>query len=126
MPFFYGHSFGIINPEYDPFNPDIKLSSYDSETRRRSARVGQDYTERKSYNFQNVRKERGAGKTAHFFDISNWTAGYSYSENLHRDFNTNYDRTKQWRGSLAYSYTFTTKPFEPFKKVKSLQKSPYK
>lgn len=123
IPFFYGYSFGIINPEYDPFNPDIKLSSYNSETRRKVARIAQDYTQRKSYNFQGVRKERAAGKKAHFFDISNWTLGYGFSETFHRDFNTNYDRTKQWKASLAYGYTFDTKPFEPFKKVKFIQKN---
>lgn len=123
LPFFYGYSFGIINPEYDPFNPDIKLSSYNSESRRQVARIAQDYTQRKSYNFQGVRKERAAGKKAHFFDIANWTLGYGYSETFHRDFNTNYDRTKQWKASLAYGYTFSNKPFEPFKKVKFIQKN---
>lgn len=123
VPFFYGYSLGIINPEYDPFNPDIKLSSYEAGQRKSIARVAQDYTERKSYNFQGVRKERAAGKKAHFYDVSNWMAGYGYSESLHRDFNTNYDRTKQWKGSLAYAYTFDNKPFEPFKKNKKMQKS---
>ena len=125
LPFFYSYSVGVINPEYDPFNPDIKLSAYDRESRQQVARIAQDFTERRSYNFQGVRKERGAGKKAHFFDISNWTLGYGYSENFRRDFNTNYDRTKQWKGNLAYSYTFENKPLEPFKKVKWMQKSPW-
>ena len=124
LPFFYGRSLGIINPEYDPFNPDIKLRSYDSETRRAVAKIAQDYTERKSYNFQGVRINKTGSKT-HFYDISNWTFGYGYSENLHRDFNTNYDRTKQWKGNVAYAYTFTAKPFEPFKDVKFMKKSPW-
>lgn len=123
VPFFYGYSLGIINPEYDPFNPDIKLSSYDGANRRRVAAIAQDFTERKSYNFQGVRKERAAGTKDHFYNISNWTAGYGYSESMHRDFNTNYDRNKQWKGSLAYAYTFSNKPFEPFSKIKGLQKS---
>lgn len=123
LPFFYGYSFGIINPEYDPFNPDIKLSSYNSETRKQVSRIAQDYTQRKSYNFQGVRKERAAGKKAHFYDVSNWTLGFGFSETFHRDFNTNYDRTKQWKASLAYGYTFDNKPLEPFKKVKFIQKN---
>ena len=32
LPFFYGYSLNVINPEYDPFNPDIKLSDYDLAT----------------------------------------------------------------------------------------------
>lgn len=123
VPFFYGYSVGVINPEYDPFNPDIKLKDYDAATRRERARLGQDFTERRSYNFQGVRKERAAGRTAHFFDVSNWTASYSYSESLHRDFNTNYDRTKTWKAGLNYAYSFSSKPFEPFKKTEFMQKS---
>lgn len=123
LPFFYGYSLGIINPEYDPFNPDVKLADYDLATRKERAKAGQDFTERKSYNFTNVRKEAKAGAKAHFWRISNWSASYAYSENMRRDFNTNYDRTKTWNGGLNYNYSFAAKPFEPFKKVKFVQKS---
>jgi cell surface protein SprA len=117
LPFFYGYSLGIINPEYDPFNPDVRLSSYDLDKRKERARAGQDFTERKSYNFTNVRKEVKAGAKPHFWRISNWSSSYAYSENMRRDFNTNYDRTKTWTGGLNYNYSFTAKPIEPFKKV---------
>jgi cell surface protein SprA len=123
LPFFYGYSLGIINPEYDPFNPDVKLSDYDVATRKERAKAGQDFTERKSYNFTNVRKEAKAGATAHFWRISNWSANYAFSENMRRDFNTNYDKTKTWNGGLNYNYSFAAKPFEPFKKMKFVQKS---
>lgn len=123
LPFFYGYSLGIINPEYDPYNPDIKLRGYDKDVRKQYIREGQDFTERRSYNFQGIRKERPAGKTAHFFDFANWTGNYGYSETTHRDFNTKYDRTKIWKGGVAYAYTFTTPSIEPFKKIKFLQKS---
>ncbi len=123
LPFFYGYSLGIINPEYDPFNPDVRLSSYDLDKRKERARAGQDFTERKSYNFTNVRKEVKAGAKPHFWRISNWSTSYAYSENMRRDFNTNYDRTKTWTGGLNYNYSFTAKPIEPFKKVKFVQKS---
>lgn len=123
LPFFYGYSVGVINPEYDPFNPDIRLSEYDGATRRERARAGQDYTERKSYNFTNVRKEKSATATARVWNVSNFSANYAYSESTHRDFNLEYDRTKIWRGGLNYAYSFTTKPYEPFKKVKFMEKS---
>ena len=124
LPFFYAYSLGIINPEYDPFNPDVRLKEYtDPDVRKERSRLGQDFTERKSYNFTNVRKEIKAGATARMWRISNWSANYSYSENLNRDFNTNYDRTKTWNGGLNYNYSFTAKPFMPFKKAKILRKS---
>ncbi len=123
LPFFYGYSLGLINPEYDPFNPDIKLADYDPATRKQRAKMGQDFTERRSYNFTNVRKESKAGAKAHFYRISNWSVSYAYSENLKRDFNINYDKTKTWTGALNYNYTFTGKAIEPFKKWKPVQKS---
>ena len=123
LPFFYGYSLSIINPEYDPFNPDIKLADYDIATRKERAKLGQDFNERKSYNFTNVRKEAKAGAKPAFWRVSNWSASYAYSENLKRDFNTNYDRTKNYTGALNYNYTFAGKPIEPFKKWKPVQKS---
>jgi|TARA_R110000737_G_scaffold61221_1_gene88282 cell surface protein SprA len=125
LPFFYGYSRGVINPEYDPFNPDVRLKDYDLTERKEKARLGQDFTERKSYNFTNVRKELKAGAKPTIFSISNWSAGYSYSELLQRDFNITYDRTKTWSGNLNYAYSFNSKPIEPFKKVKFMSKSKY-
>lgn len=124
LPFFYAYSLGIVNPEYDPFNPDIKLSDYDDlAERRRRAQAGQDFAERRSYNFTNVRKEMKAGATNRFWRISNWSASYAYTQNYLRDFNTRYDITKTWTGGLAYNYSFNTKPIMPFKDVKFLKKS---
>jgi len=123
LPFFYGYSRNVINPEYDPFSPDIKLADYDLATRRERARLGQDFNERRSFNFTNVRKEAKAGAKPAFWRIANWSASYSYAENLKRDFNTNYDRTKNYTSALNYNYTFAGKAFEPFKKWKPVQKS---
>ena len=67
LPFFYGYALGIINPEYDPFNPDIKWKDYDAATRKERAKMGQDFTARKSYNFTNVRKELKAGAKPRFW-----------------------------------------------------------
>lgn len=125
MPFFYSYSVGVINPEYDPFNPDVRLADYDSETRKERARLGQDYTERRAYNFTGVRKELKAGADNHFWRLSNWAYSYAYSENLRRDFNTNYDRTQTWTSGLNYNYSFNAKPIMPFKKIKFMQKSPW-
>jgi len=123
LPFFFGYSLGIVNPEFDPYNPDIKLSDYGSSERKEKSRAGQDFRERKSYNFTNVRKQLAPGAKPGFYRISNWNASFGFSEDMHRDFNINYDRTKTWTGNLNYNYSFQAKPFEPFKNVKALQKS---
>lgn len=117
LPFFFGYSVGIINPEYDPYNPDIKLSEYEKSERRRRAKEGQDFQERISYNFTNVRKQLAPGAKPAFWRLANWSASYAYSEDLKRDFNIKYDRTKLWTGNLTYNYSFQAKPWEPFKNV---------
>jgi cell surface protein SprA len=123
LPFYYGYSLGIINPEYDPFNPDIKLNDYPLDQKLKNARLGQDFTERRSYNFSNIKKEANPDSKPHFWNISNFAVSYGYNEIFKRDFNTEYDRTKSWKGNLTYSYSFTAKPIEPFKKIKFMQKS---
>jgi cell surface protein SprA len=123
LPFFYGYSLGIINPEYDPFNPDIKLADYDAATKKERAKLGQDFTSRKSFNFTNVRKEAKAGAKPAFWRVSNWSATYAKSENLKRDFNITQDLTRTWTGGLNYNYTFPGKAIEPFKKWKAIEKS---
>ena len=123
LPFFYGYSLGVVNPEYDPFNPDLKLADYDFATRKEKAKAGQEFNERRSFNFTNVRKEAKAGAKPHFWNISNLSATYAFSENLKRDFNINFDRTKTWTGALNYNFTFPGKAIEPFKKWKPVEKS---
>ena len=125
LPFYYGYSIGLINPEYDPFNPDIKLSNYDIATRKERMRLGQDFTERRSYNFTNVRKEAKAGTKPQFWSVSNWSATYAFAENIKRDFNIKSDMTRTWTGALNYNYTFAGKPWEPFKKWQPAQKNPW-
>lgn len=117
LPLFFGYTMGIVNPEFDPYNPDVQLRDYTREERRRRQREGQTFQERKSINFTNVRKALPAGAKPQFWRIANWSATFAYSEDLSRNFNINYDRTKLWTGNLNYNYTFQAKPWEPLKKV---------
>ncbi|MEX2484963.1 MAG: cell surface protein SprA [Brumimicrobium sp.] len=123
IPFLYTYSVGTINPRFDPYNPDVELSSYDVEERRKRLKDGQDFNQRQSFNFTNVRKARKPGAKARIYDISNFALNYSYSEDLHRDFRTNYDRTTIWKGGLNYVYSGSPKLVEPFKNVKFMRKS---
>jgi cell surface protein SprA len=123
MPFFWAYSIASIRPEFDPFNPDIKLSEYTGVDRRERQRLGTNSLMRRGYNFNNVRRERGGGKTPHFYDIENWSANYGFTEDLHRDFNLEYDRTRIWKGGLNYNFNATPKYWEPLKDVAFFGKS---
>jgi len=123
MPFFWAYSVESIRPEFDPFNPDIKLTEYTGVDRRERQRLGTNSLMRRGYNFNNVRRERGASAKPHFYDIENWAASFGFTEDLHRDFNIEYDRTRIWKGGLNYNFNATPVYWEPFKDVKLFQKS---
>lgn len=124
IPFLYTYSVGTVNPQYDPYNPDVELSSYDDDAdRRRRLKDGQDFTERQSYNFTNVRRQKKPGSKSMPWDISNFALNYGYSEDLHRDFTTSYDRTRIWKGGMNYVYNGNPTLWEPFKNSKMMKKS---
>lgn len=123
IPFLYTYSVGAVRPMYDPYNPDIELSSYDGEERKQKLKDGSEFNRRKSFNFTNVRKQRKPGADANIWDISNFSLNFAYSEDLNRDFNTNYDRTKIWKGGVNYVYNGSPTLWEPFKNSKFMRKS---
>lgn len=123
IPFLYTYSIGTITPKYDPYNPDIELTQYDRSVQKEKKRAGQVYDELESFNFTNVRIRKKPGAKSHIWSPSNLALNYSYSEQLHRDFNTNYDRTKIWKGGFNYTYNGSPKLWKPFENVKWMRKS---
>ena len=115
-------------PEYDPYDLDIrlkdKINNADSQTEKDSIRtLAQDVLDIKTINLTNVRKERtGDGKPMPW-DISNFSASYSYTETERRDPLIALDEEKQHTGSLNYSFSRKVKYIEPLKglKAKSLK-----
>lgn len=129
VPMFVGYSQTVSNPQFAPEEPDTPMDIYldDREPEERDSlkRISQTFTERRSINFTNVRKEKTGDGKARFYDVSNLSGTYAYSETNYRDFNTEYDFTKNYRGGLAYSYSSSPKNYEPFKKVKLIRNSKY-
>ncbi|UKN00888.1 cell surface protein SprA [Paracrocinitomix mangrovi] len=125
LPFYYGYSAAAIDPQFDLLAPDIRLEDLDPNQKAERLKISRDLTLRKSYNFTNVRRERPSGKEVHIWDPENWTATYSYNELYRRDLNTEYDRTRTWRGNLSYLYSKKPITWEPFKNVKAFRKSPW-
>ncbi|MBD3636163.1 MAG: cell surface protein SprA [Crocinitomicaceae bacterium] len=123
VPFYFGYSAAAIDPQFDLLAPDIRLSELPINERQERAKLSRDLTVRKAYNFTNVRRERPSGKEVHFWDLENFSATYSYNELYRRDINTQYDRTKTWRGALTYVYSKKPFEWEPFKNVKALRRS---
>lgn len=128
VPMYLGFSEQVINPQYDPLNPDIE---WDDATRsltreQRKARLKElrTYTRRRSINLTNVRKEPSPGRAReYFFDISNFSLSYAYSDQEFHDVNTQYENTRTYRGSLAYQHNPKPRPVKPFENVAFIGKS---
>ena len=120
VPMFVGYSNNTSTPQFAPEEPDTPMEVYlnerTNEERDSLNDISQQVTERKSLNFTNVRKEKTSEGKSRFYDVSNLSATYAYTEIRYRDFNTEYDYTKNYRGGIAYSFSNSAKPIEPFKK----------
>lgn len=125
LPFNYAISEELITPEYDPSNPDLKLSyiksgANSSAEAEEAEKRALDYTKRKSINFIGISKDRNPEKKKHIYDVENLTLSHSYNEVKHHDFEIESMLEQQVRTSLDYTYSFETKNIEPFKKVNFL------
>tara|TARA_B100001250_G_scaffold125539_2_gene106769 strand:+ start:19684 stop:26826 length:7143 start_codon:yes stop_codon:yes gene_type:complete len=127
-PMYIGRSQSIKNPQYNPLDPDILLTSslraLDNKEEKDSLKnIAQDYVQRKSINFTNVRKTKvqkkgEVAKKNKIYDIENFTISYSRNETFIRNINTEYNRTVNYRGALTYNYNTQPKNIKPFAKIK--------
>ena len=121
VPMYYNYSEGVVTPRYNPLDPDLELKDLlENEILSQEARdsIGvrsQEVTRRRSINFTNVRKLKPKGKAkSHFYDISNFSFNYGYSEEKYRDINTEFDNKKNYRGGVGYAFSTTPKNYKPF------------
>jgi len=144
VPVYIGYSESFSDPEYDPINPDIKmttvLKSMTQEERNAHLQITQDYLKRKSFNVTNFKingnsekktdseKKSKSSKTKNkpLWHISNWTAGYGINETYIRNINTDHNLLKVQTGILAYNYNISPKNITPFSKIKFLNKKVFK
>ena len=134
IPMYIGKSESIRNPQYNPLDPDIllttSLETLDTEEERDSLKnIAQDYIKRNSINFTNVRKSKTIKKgqeqrKSRLYDLDNFTLSYSKNETFIRNINTEYNRTVNYRGSITYNYNTKPKNIKPFSKF-NLGRSPY-
>ncbi len=128
VPMYLGFSEQVINPQYDPLNPDIEWNdatrSLTREEKKQRLKELRTYTRRRSINFTNIHKEKAAGsKRENFFDVSNFGLSYAYGDQEFHDVNTQYENTRTYRGSLNYQHNPKPRPVKPFENVAFLGKS---
>jgi hypothetical protein len=119
IPVFAGLNKSIENPEYDPFNKDIK---YDQEINTLQGRqrdsvinLSTNQSTIKTLNFTNVRVLPKGKPT--LLSISNFDVSYSYSQLLQTSPVIEQNKMTKQRGAVGYTFNNQVKSIEPFKKL---------
>lgn len=131
IPMYIGYSEQVSDPRFDPLSPDIEQSdvaaTLDQDVARDRRKRVQDYTQRRSINFTNVRKERNpeSEKEPQVYDVENLSVTYSYNEIYMRSANVQHNTTTNHRGSLAYNFNNQPTNWKPFSKSKFFRSSAF-
>lgn len=111
----------IVNPKYDPANPDMRLAAAlkGRDDKDDYLKIIQDVSTRRSLNFTNVKRVKLDPKAKqHIWDIENFSFSYAYTEATKTNFNLQENTQRNYRGGINWSYSSKFKGLEPFKEAK--------
>ena len=122
IPVFINYSTQVSTPQFNPASPDIELNPLlknSSRTAKDSIRLtSEDYTNRRSINFTNVRKLRtDPSEKPKLWDIENWSTTYAFTEYYRRSFIIEAALQKTYKAALEYNYTTQPSYISPFAKL---------
>lgn len=129
IPMFVSYEKTTIDPNFDPANPDMRISamekSFTSDQQRSDyLAIIQDNAIRRSINFTNVRKTKvKPDARSHLYDIENFSFTYAYSEATRTNFNLIENTQRNIKGAVGWQFNPTFKGFDPF--AKNAWKSPW-
>ncbi len=124
LPLFVGFSENVSNPQYDPYDLDVrfrdKLNMARSAAQRDSLRkAAQDYTSIASFNLSNVRIMGNPEKQSKAmpWSVKNFDISYAYNQQFKRNPILERDVLTNQRLGLGYTYALKTRSIEPFRKL---------
>ena len=123
IPMYAGYSQTISNPEYDPYDLDIKLKdklrlATSKHERDSILEQAQDFTSIKSLSFTNVRKLPSPNKSTHrLWDIENFDLSYSFSQILSHNPLIARDLLTQQKLGVGYSFSGQDKFIAPLRNI---------
>jgi cell surface protein SprA len=127
IPVHYDYSLAVVQPEYNPLNPDVKMKDELADLPTAEARdslrfMTNKVTRRQNVNLMNVRKERdfSKGSKMHVWDVENLDFSYSYSELVQRDEDMEMNNEYIHNGEIGYTFSTNPKNYRPFSKAKWL------
>lgn len=124
LPMYIGYTESASNPEYDPYDLDIKLkdklASYDVRDRDSIRAAAQNFTSITSFNLSNIKilgnSEKQNPKTMPW-SLKNFDMNYAYNKTHHHSPLLESDDLIDQRLGVGYTYAINNKPWEPFKKM---------
>ena len=132
LPLYISSSTSIITPKYDPLDKDIPLTasikSFDTrEQQDEYKRLTEERIESKSISLNNIRKERmNPDSRVDFWDIENFSTGFSYSERSSSNITTHSMESKEHRGNITYNFSPKKINITPFSNLKFFENKIFK
>lgn len=123
LPAFFSFENSRSIPQFDPLDQDLPLEDVLNSFETKEARDEYfnkviDQSQRRSFNFSNVRKRRvNADAPKHIYDIENFSFTYAYNEVTRSNINTASYDYRNYRGAVTYSYQPKEWFIEPFKNI---------
>ena len=119
LPVYVGYSETRIKPEYNPLDPDIKLSDAEAATKNKAEldslkSLTEEHALRKTITVSNAGIGK-RGKKPHLWDIANLSANYTYNEISSSDIKTEINLEKDYKGGLNYDFQGQPANIMPFK-----------
>jgi len=125
IPMFVGWTEKFINPKFYPLNPDVRYAqalefARSEQERQEIKEISQDYSNRYSLNFTNVKKNRTGAAKPHVWDVENFNFSYSFTKEFRRNQIIEENTILTHRTSVGYNFSSRPKPWEPLKdKIKN-------
>lgn len=125
VPMYYGVTEGTVTPKFNPLDPDLEMNELlANETLTATfkdsiKRLTVERSKRRNITFTNVRKlPAKEKKKTRFYDLSNFSFNYGYSEDLYKDFEIEFDTERNYKGGINYAFNSRAKNHAPFGKAK--------
>lgn len=130
IPAYFSYTNQTVSPKYNPLDQDILLSDALNNAANKPQQdsilqLSQTVNTTKSFNISGA-KVNIKSKNPQFYDPSNLTFNYAYTESNQHSPEIEQNMTKNERAAIDYSFAFNPKPVEPFKNIKDLNSPVFK
>jgi cell surface protein SprA len=121
IPMYAAVSKTVSNPEYDPYDLDIRLKDKlrDAPGDKRDSIRNDAVDERtiKTLNFTSVKRTKPFGEKPKIWDVSNIDINYNYTHETRSNPIIEYDDIKRTRAAIGYNFAPQPTFVEPLKKI---------